>query len=223
MPSFEFSIQTHHHHQDGHILHVKEQEKGQFSDDNASNVSIPHQYKSRGRACQLHLHLHCPGTTSHLSDDLDCLPKLSRSRVASQRTTNQRTERSFSKGLRAERARSMAGLRSSRASSRRTGRGCLLDHVPDNLTYSMGRFMDEAVPLFQVAQGPDDLATKTTCRTNSIFGHRTTSQGYRTSTQEENSAGDILLEAGSWTNESYLSASDLKEKGTEDFGTLHGS
>ncbi|KAK5445117.1 hypothetical protein LTS15_010208 [Exophiala xenobiotica] len=215
MPSYDFSIQTHHHHQEGHVLHLNEQDKGQFGvDDDASNVSIHHQYKPRDKACQLHLHLHCPGTTSRPSDGLDAFRKLSRSGVASQRTTYQLTERSMSKALLAKRTRSTAGLRSSRTGSRWTGRSRLIDHVPDNLTYSMGRFMDEAVPLFQVAQAPDDQATKATCQPNGTFGRRTTVQGCRTLTQEEYNADDILLEVGSWTN--------LKEKGGRDFGTLHG-
>ncbi|KAK5199640.1 hypothetical protein LTR99_004436 [Exophiala xenobiotica] len=218
MPSYEFSIQTHHHHQEGHILHLKEQDKGQSGVDDASNVSIHHQYKSRDKACQLHLHLHCPGTTSRPSDGLEDLQKLSRSGVASY----QLTEHSMSKALLAKRTRSTAGLRSSRTGSRRTGRSHLIDHVPENLTYSMGRFMDEAVPLFQVAQAPDDQATKATCRPNGTFGRRTTAQGCQTLTQEEYNADDVLLEVGSWTSESYHSASDLKEKGGQDFGTLHG-
>jgi hypothetical protein len=160
----------------------------------------------------LHLHLHCPGTTSRPSHGLDGFQKLSHSSVASQRTTDQLTEHSMSKALLAKHTRSTAGRRSSRTGSRRTGRSRLIDHVPDNLTYSMGRFMDEAVPLFEVAQAPDDQASKATCRPNGTFGRRTTAQGCQTLTQEEYNADDILLEVGSWTGESYHSASNLRRR-----------
>ncbi|KIW12853.1 hypothetical protein PV08_08040 [Exophiala spinifera] len=195
----------HNRHKDGQIIFVTGRDMRHQDEDFSSIILTAQQPKPRDALWQLHLHVHCSGPRCHHAQGNTASAAPPISDVTSARSSRQQSRYSTSAALLEKHTSSSLGPRRSKDSTRRSRREDFLSNVSEDFTYNMNRFIHDHDHFMYGHPRPRAGPATTTYTSDTVILGQSR-RAPELSAREGATAHEILLEAGTWTNDWSTSA-----------------